>query len=369
MKIMKSIGRCLVAGLLTLGLAGCSTFPSTGPSAGRLAQEAVRIDTISPETAAALWSQMEAGERARRSEVVAALSRSQPAPDVRLFPGARLSVVLWTQPLMSSSAASVGAVLRNELGTFVVTNDGTVDLPYMGSVHMAGKDLQQAQAELTRRVAALRKFQAPEITITVQDNARQQIIVSGAANRPTVITWRDGGVTLAEAITQAGGPVVQNLGQLQGSFLTANVVSIVRNGATYDLPLRAALEAEVQLQPNDQLVIEHKPVVRVQCLGGGWMQSTVQSFDEVPSLAKVVAAGGGLNPQTAQGASVFVLSPDRSVIHEFRWNTLAGLQAAQQFPVRDGAIVYIASAPMVRIQQITQILFSAAYPITTAKGL
>jgi len=365
----KSTCRRTIGLTMALCLAGCTTFASTGPSAGRVAAEAVKLETVTPETASALWDQVQSTEQSRQSEALADLSSNVIAADVRLLPGTRVNVTLWTQPLVTGSAANVGAVLRSDLGTFTVTNEGVIDLPYTGPVHVAGLSLQQAQADLSARIARMRKFQAPEVTLTVQENVRQQIIVTGAANRPTTIAWRDGGITLAEAITQAGGPVLQNLGQSPDRMLTANVVRIVRKGATYELPLRAALEADLPLQPNDQLVIEHKPVVRVQCLGGGWSQSTVQSFDEVPSLSRVVAAGGGLNPQTAQGAAVFVLSPDRTTIYQFRWNSLAGLQAAQRFPVQDGAIIYIASAPIIRIQQITQILFSAAYPINTAKGL
>jgi len=82
-----------------------------------------------------------------------------------------------------------------------------------------------------------------------------------------------------------------------------------------------------------------------------------------------VASGGGLNGQAAQGRSVFVLSADRGTIYRFAWDSLDGLRAAQAFPVENGDIVYIASAPIVRIQQVTNILFSAAYPVATAKGL
>ncbi len=156
---------------------------------------------------------------------------------------------------------------------------------------------------------------------------------------------------------------------MQGQALSANRVRILREGVAYDLPVRAALEAQVALAPNDQIVLEHRPLVRVQCLGGGWAQNNVQSFDDAPTLSKVVASGGWLNAQAAQGASVFVLSADRSIVYRFPWNSLAGLQAAQAFTVEDRAIVYIASAPIVRLQQVTNILFSAAYPVATAKGI
>src|SRR5262249_29828235 len=108
--------------------------------------------------------------------------------------------------------------------------------------------------------------------------------------------------------------------------------------------------------------------INITCLGGGWPQNTVQSFDEIPTLSRVVASGGGLSVQQAQGASVYVLSADRQTIYSFAWNTLAGLQAAQKFPLADGDIVYVATAPLVRIQQVTNILFSAAYPASVARS-
>jgi polysaccharide export outer membrane protein len=354
--------------LAALGLAGCATFSSTGPTASALARQAVRLETVTPDAATAMAAQQAGVEQGQVADVLARLDRDRASVDVRLYPGATLNVALWIQPI-ADGLAGVGTVAKNDLGAFTVANDGTLTLPYAGTVAVAGKDPREAERVLAERFAATRKFQAPQVTLTLEDNASQQIIVAGAAARPTTLAWREGGVTLAEAITRAGGSVPDGQGQMQDSALIANRVRIVRKGATYDLPVRAALEAQVALRPNDQIVLEHRPLVRVQCLGGGWAQNTVQSFDDAPTLSKVVAAGGGLNAQTAQASAVFVLSADRSVIYQFPWNKLSGLQAAQAFPVQDGDIVYVATAPIVRIQQITNILFSAAYPVATARGL
>jgi polysaccharide export outer membrane protein len=368
----KTIVRSLASAVMTLsalGLAGCATFSSSGPSASAVAKQAARLETVTPESATAMWQRQQDLEHGRIQDALARLGQVLVPVDVRLYPGAKLGVALWVQPIADGSTIGVGTVAKNDLGSFTVANDGTLSLPYVGIVPVSGQALEDAQRGLSARFAATRKFQAPQVTLTLEDNARQQIVVSGAVNHPTTVAWREGGVTLADALAQAGGAVVYEQDQVQGEGLTANRVSIVRKGIPYELPMRAALEADVPLRPNDQIVLEHRPAVRVQCLGGGWGQSSIQSFDDEPALSKVVASGGGLNAQTAQGASVFVLSADRTTIYQFRWDTLAGLQAAQRFPVDDGDIVYIASAPIVRLQQVTNVLFSAAYPVATAKGL
>ncbi len=362
------IKRDLLAPLALIGLAGCTTFSSTGPTASSVARQAVQLDTPTPEAAAAMAQQLAGIGHQQDAEMLAHLTQDPAPVAVRLYPGAKLDVALWTQPI-ADGLASIGTVTKSDLGAFTVANDGTLTVPYAGTIAVAGKDPRQAERELATRFAATRKFQAPQVTLTLEANARQQIVIAGAVGHPTTLAWREGGIELAEAITQAGGSAADMQGQMQGSALTANRVRILRKGTTYDLPLRTALEAQVALRPNDQIVLEHRPLVRVQCLGGGWAQNTVQSFDDMPTLSKVVAAGGGLNAQTAQAASVFVLSADRSTIYRFSWNSLSGLQAAQAFPVQDGAIVYIASAPIVRLQQVTNVLFSAAYPVATAKGL
>lgn len=350
-------------------LAACSTFPSTGPSASAIAHQAVRVETVTPEAAAAAWTARAGAEQQRIGDALAALTRPDVATLVRLYPGARLTIALWTSPLVSLSAdaGAQASITKTDLGSFTVDDDGSVTLPYVGSIPVAGKTLQEVRALLDQRFAATRKFLAPQTTLAIEANRHQQILVSGAVNHPTAIDWREGGVDLAEAITEAGGSTLG--GTSPGNALTANHVVIIRKGARYELSVKTALESDIELRPDDQVVLQQQLPIRIQCLGGGWPQNTVQSFDEIPTLSRLVAAGGGLSAQQAQGASVYVLSADRGVIYAFPWNTLAGLQAAQTFPLQDGDIVYIATAPLIRIQQITNILFSAAYPVSVARSV
>jgi polysaccharide export outer membrane protein len=352
------------------GLAGCAALPSAGPTAGEIAKQAVRIETVTPEAATAAWQQRIGAQQQQIDATLAALAADAPLAPVRLYPGTRLDVTLWTAPQWidlsgGDVSAKPQAATKMEMGRFTIDDAGDLTLPFVGTVHMAGLDLNAARQLLDQRFARTGRFLAPQAVITVAGNARQQIVINGAANHPTVIDWRAGGVRLAEAISQAGGNVIYE--QQAGRALSANHAVIVRRGKQYDLPLKAALEADVPLQPGDQVLLEHQAAVNIQCLGGGWTQNTVQAFDEIPTLSRVVATGGGLGLQQAQGRSVFVLSADRQLIRRFNWDTLSGIQAAQAYPLQDGDIVYVANAPIVRIQQVTNILFSAAYPVSTAK--
>ncbi len=76
------------------------------------------------------------------------------------------------QPI-ADSLATVGTVAKSDLGAFTVANDGMLGLPYVGAVAVAGKGPREAERDLAARFAATRKFQAPQVSLTLEHNARQ----------------------------------------------------------------------------------------------------------------------------------------------------------------------------------------------------
>lgn len=369
------LSRFIPSVLLSCVVGGCAWLPSTGPDASDVESQAqdrhVAVETVTPEMAETLWRQQTDVERQRVQKALDGLAQSNRASEVTLHPGDTLNVAMWTQPLWGSLSGDISAtaapVQKSDFGNFTVGNDGTITLPYAGKVSVAGKTQSAAQRYLSDRYSGMGRFQAPQIILTMGENPQQQVIVTGAANHPSVFNWRDGGLDLSHAITRAGGYIVYQEGQ--NTALSANRVVVVRGGVGYDLPIKVALETATPLSPGDRVVLEHRPAVSVLCLGGGWPQSTTENFDELPTLTKVMASGGGLNSQTAQGKAVYILTSDRQVIYKFLWDSLDGIQAAQKFPVQNGDVVYVAAAPSVRLQQITNILFGAAYPVGTAKAV
>lgn len=86
--------------------------------------------------------------------------------------------------------------------TVTVNADGTISLPLVGKVPMAGKTTGEAEDIIGDR---LRKkyLQSPQVSVSVAKFG-QRVTVSGAVKSPKVLTV-DGQLTLTQAIANAGG--------------------------------------------------------------------------------------------------------------------------------------------------------------------
>lgn len=86
--------------------------------------------------------------------------------------------------------------------TVNVNADGSISLPLIGKVIVAGKTTQEAEGIIGDR---LRKkyLQSPQVSVSVAKFG-QRITVSGAVKGPKVLTV-DGQLTLTQAIANAGG--------------------------------------------------------------------------------------------------------------------------------------------------------------------
>lgn len=365
--------------VLTLGLLSlnaCTFLPTTGPSAGTLAHEAslaktVHLEKMTPARATTLYTTLRASQNEAVRTAIAGLKSHHAAVPVTLEPGDKVDVTLWTQPMLAGLSANSNAqssvIQKTDFGDYTVDGRGLLSLPYAGLVRVDALTVPGAERRISERFGRIGQFEQPQVTVTIARNRRQHIIVTGAANHPLILDWRTGGITLGDAITEAGGYRIFR--RARGRDLTRNVVVVHRGASAYRLPMRVAVDSNVPLYPGDDVVLEHKTPVRVQCLGGGWAHDTQQRFDDTPTLAEVVASGGGLSTQRAQGAAVYVLSHDHRTIYEFPWDSLDGIRAAQIFPVQDDDVVYVSTSPSVKFQQIVGILFDAAYPVATGHAV
>ncbi len=83
-----------------------------------------------------------------------------------------------------------------------VDMSGYVRLPYAGRVRMAGLTIEQARAELTRRLH--KYFRAPEVSVSVAEFRSQPVSVIGAVKQPGVHQL-EGRKNLIEVLALAGG--------------------------------------------------------------------------------------------------------------------------------------------------------------------
>jgi len=360
---------------LLLGVAGCAALPGTGPSAASM-QRAPEVDVvdITPDVAKAAHEVAVAQEKASRDRALAALRAPSTEPDFRIQPGDTLDVTIWSFSPWPGSAnpLAVGNPGPIPLGTLAVEPDGAIQLPYAGRVDLAGMSMEQAQAAISARYAALRILQKPTAALKLAAAPRHDVLVTGAIGQPRTIPWSPAGLTLAQAITLSLGDGAAALGQGDLSQTrSATQVTVLRGEeAPVELPVVTALEERIPLHAGDRIVVRRDPAVKVTVLGGGTRKNGVLGFARRPTLAEALAEASGLDSNSASDHAVFVLrrrDHARPTLFDFAWNRPLGIVAAQEFPLEDGDLVYVAEAPIVAAQKVINLLFQATLPVQVLK--
>jgi polysaccharide export outer membrane protein len=367
---MRSFALAALAAALVMETA-CASLPGAGPTAravsGSPSVEVVRVTAQDAEHQAAA---IIGAEQAAIDASLAQLAPNPGAPDFAFGPGATLNITLWSFSPRPDGSPTPGPTA---LGAYQVATDGTVVLPYVGSVRLAGLTLKQAQTLVARQYAALGVFEKPSVTIEVGAVPQGHVTITGALGQPRIVPWSPAGITLGDALTQSLGDGASLLGQSNdhSNNISAIRVAVFRGeGTPVELPISVALEHTIALEPGDRVVVKKAPSVQVTVLGAGVQNNGVFGFAEPPSLAEVLAKASGLNSNAANNHAVFILRRrpgEKPVLYDFAWNRAEGLIASSRFPVTNGDLVYVAEAPVISVQRVINIVFQIALPAQVLK--
>lgn len=355
----------LVLPALALLLAGCGVLPAAGPSTGELqGSKQVSIVNVTPEQAQTL---ARSDAQARSNAEQNALDQLTRVPDAGGFvfsPGDSFHVTVFT---IAPTLGNAGVPSQVDLGAYTVSSQGSVELPYVGSMRIEGMNLKDAQAAIASRLAGRGILQQPSVKIDVSASPRNSIIVTGALGAPRLVAWSPGGVTLADAITQALGNGLDIMGSDDTGPSDRSAIDVAvfrRDAAAVKIPMQTALEHRIELAPGDRIVVTKKPAVRIIVLGGGVNKDGNYEYARDPSLAAVLAQASGLDTNVANNRAVFVLEQRGQgvppVLYDFAWDRAAGLIASQVFPLRDGDLVYVDEAPIAPVQKVLNTLLPVA---------
>jgi len=89
--------------------------------------------------------------------------------------------------------------------TVEVSQDGAFTFPLIGQVHAAGLSLFGLENLLKKRLADGYLI-APQVTVTVEEYESQKIFIYGEVKKPGSYLLKQGGMTVRQAISLAGGP-------------------------------------------------------------------------------------------------------------------------------------------------------------------
>lgn len=359
---------------LGIGVAGCTAIPGDGPwmgGAGSTSTEALPFDVIDlTPTTIASYNQLAPIDVPSSTSALSSGGRISVAPGdvikVRIFEPYEGSIF----PTIQRPGADFG-VQR-------VTDDGTINVPFVGTIRVAGLDLGQIEQKITEQVRTSGKAQDPQVIVEFVADRTHTVSVAGDVKQPGRISLLDGVRTVSEAIARAGG-VVGGGSQPGASSSPSNQVEVVvrRQGRVilqtqyYDL----LSGRDIALQKGDEIVV--RPNSRVYTVLGAVMKSgNVEMSKQNLSLLEALGAVGGLADQRANKTGVYVfrmgdLQKDptaRARVFRLDLYQPVSIFIAQQFPVQARDVIYVTNAPLYEYDKILTSIYRTFSIVGVARG-
>lgn len=346
---------CLMFGLM-LCVSACASLPTTGPSVSNVSNyPGARMVAVDATMARVMRERFQAEQDAVLNQALHSVSQPMMSQDYILQAGDQLTVSLtsWSS-VVNASTGNYSSTMEWDVA---IAANGEASLPYLKQpLQLAGMSLPAAQTQIAALYERRRIFLSPSVQISVSgDNAGHGVMVTGTVGAPKIIPWSAGGLTMAQALTKSlgNGQVISFQQNDLNGGTSATTVTLVRKGQSdIILPIDVALAKDIPLAVGDKLIVSNKPAVQVTVTGGG-IANGLYDFAQHPSLAQTIAKAKGLNPQTANAKAVYVFRNGQApTLYSFAFKTTDAQFAAQQFPLMDGDIVYVAEAGIVPFQQV-----------------
>src|ERR1035437_10774219 len=238
-------------------------------------------------------------------------------PDYVIGPGDEIRLQIWGQV--------------NQRGSFVVDRTGSISLPEVGTIHVAGLQFSQLSAFLKAQLG--RVYRNFDLNVNLGQLRSIQVFIVGQATKPGSFTIGSLS-TLLNALFASGGPLPQ--GSLRD-------IQVKRGGETithfdlYDLLLRGDKTRDVRLESGDVIFI---PDVGAQvAVVGSISNPAIYELRGEKAFNQVIALAGGLT-SVAASANVRVERIDK---HTERSAIEVDLASGDNSPVQDGDIVNVTS--------------------------
>lgn len=291
-------------------------------------------------------------ERARipRPELPSAVSPYR----YRVGPGDVLNVVVFNHPELTNPAGTSES-LDSAAGR-VVNADGNIFFPFVGETHVAGKTLEEIRRVLVEGLS--RVIREPQVDVRVSQFRSRRVYITGDVPKPCAVPVTDLPLTILSALEACEG-VSNEVGAVQ--------LRLLRDGEMHPVDLHRLYRSgeEFKLRDGDRLIVDNS-ASRVFIVGEFQTQTAAPLSGDGMTLADAIAAGGGLNLETADPGAIYVIRGfiDEDAMAEGELNTVKrprmfhldassidALILADQFELQPRDVVYAAPAGLVSLNR------------------
>ena len=257
-----------------------------------------------------------------------------------------------------------------DLGNQRVTDDGTINVPYAGTVNVVGLDLTQIEQRIAQKLAG--KAQDPQVIVEFVADRTHTVMVSGDVRNPGRFSILEGTRSVVDAINKAGGP---NVNQTQPASQLEVVVR--RNGQmilTSQLPELLA-GGDIPVQKGDEVVV--RPNVKAFTVLGAVVKArNVDITKANTNLLEALGEVGGLNDEQANKTGVYVFrmgdilnNPTaRARVFRLDLQQPVSIFVAQQFGIVPRDVVYVTNAPLYEYNKVLTAIYRTFSIVGVTRG-
>ena len=257
-----------------------------------------------------------------------------------------------------------------------VAPDGAIVVPFAGQVPAAGRTPVEVQQTIETLLAS--KALQPQALVIVKNSTANTVTVAGEVVPGARLPLSPGGDRLLQVIAAAGGaqaPVHETF------------VRLSRDGVTATIPferLVADPAEDIYARPGDVLTLVRIP--QTFSVFGATARNDLITFDaEKLTLSEALAKSQGLRDELANPKGVFLFRYEPAAIvraldqpiatraadgtspvaYRFDFSDANSYVIADQFPVRDKDIIFVADAGAIQAQKVFTVLQTITGPVIT----
>ncbi len=241
----------------------------------------------------------------------------------------------------------------------IVMPDG--DLYYQTAhVHAAGLTITQLKAALEKQLES--DYREPQLSIILREMGSQRIMVMGRVNNPGIIPL-DAPMTIVEAISRAGGLMIQRSGINSEELADLGHSFIVRDGQMLPIDFVKLLRdgdasQNIYLRNGDFIYLPSSNAGRVYVLGAVNLARSVDYSEEL-TLVTAISYAQGLSPRSFPQRVVIIRNtlsqPEIATV-----NLKAMLNGREpDVRLQAGDIVWVPNSPFEKVESVIHGIFNS----------
>ena len=239
-------------------------------------------------------------------------------------------------------------------GSYTISPNGDVTIPYVGQVVIDGKTKEEAQAFINDVLKTF--YQEPETIVKIEQYNSAYVYITGAINRPLSILLSEQPLKLLDALIKAG--YVKD----QKSYIKT---ALLRRGSeVYEIDLYELLnknntDLDIYLRKDDVLHVSESDTDQAYAFGEFTTSGPISVYKDL-TLTELLATKG-INKATAKTKNIYVMREDTSKflyvdIYKINLNNPAAFLVANNFYILPNDIVFIPQTKLVKWNNVISLL-------------